>query len=201
LDDIIATLHAVVQHVSPDQPVTLLLHDWGCIFGYELALRHPQSVGRVIAVDIGDYNAAAYMRSLTLGQKLMVAFYQVWLATAWLFGRYLSATLGNALTRWMARAMRCPNPSSNIRWYMNFPYAMAWFGVGGGLRKALRVKREWPLLYLYGKRKPFGFQSPKWLAEVAQAPGCEVHAMDSGHWVMVDQPKDFAAKVLAWLAS
>src|SRR5450830_1046757 len=41
LNEMTAQLLAIVDAVSPHQPVTLLLHDWGCIFGYELAMRHP----------------------------------------------------------------------------------------------------------------------------------------------------------------
>ena len=39
---------AVVDAVSPDEPVTLLLHDWGCFFGYEVAARHPQRLRRLV---------------------------------------------------------------------------------------------------------------------------------------------------------
>ena len=37
LADMTAWLLRVVDTVSPDEPVSLLLHDWGCVFGYELA--------------------------------------------------------------------------------------------------------------------------------------------------------------------
>jgi pimeloyl-ACP methyl ester carboxylesterase len=40
-----ATLQRVVDAVSPDAPVTLVLHDWGCIFGYEYAMQHPPACG------------------------------------------------------------------------------------------------------------------------------------------------------------
>ena len=54
LDDMCEWLHTVVDQVSPGVPVTLLLHDWGCIFGYEFAARFPDRVARLVAVDIGD---------------------------------------------------------------------------------------------------------------------------------------------------
>jgi pimeloyl-ACP methyl ester carboxylesterase len=52
LAELTARLLAIVDAVSPGQPVTLLLHDWGCVFGYELAARHPERVARIVAVDI-----------------------------------------------------------------------------------------------------------------------------------------------------
>ena len=90
LDAMVAHIAAVASAVSPDQPVTLLLHDWGCIFGYEFAARHPTRVARVVGVDIGDHNSAAYRRSLSASAKLQIVFYQVWLALAWQVGRWLS---------------------------------------------------------------------------------------------------------------
>ena len=59
LAEMTAQLLAIVDTVSPTQPVTLLLHDWGCIFGYELAMRHPERVNRIVGIDIGDHHFGA----------------------------------------------------------------------------------------------------------------------------------------------
>ena len=67
---ITALLREVADAVSPGRPVTLLVHDWGCVFGYEFALRHPERVARVIGVDVGDHNSPALQRALTPGQKV-----------------------------------------------------------------------------------------------------------------------------------
>jgi pimeloyl-ACP methyl ester carboxylesterase len=82
-----ATLfRAVVDRVSPDRPVTLLLHDWGCVFGYEFAAKHPQRVSRIIGVDVGDHNSDAFRRALTTKARLQILGYQLWLALAWYVG-------------------------------------------------------------------------------------------------------------------
>ena len=36
----------IVDTVSPGEPVTLMLHDWGCVFGYEYLAQHPQRVAQ-----------------------------------------------------------------------------------------------------------------------------------------------------------
>ena len=59
LDEMCDVLLAVADRLSPAKPVTLMLHDWGCIFGYQFAMRHPNRVSRVVAVDVGDHNSAA----------------------------------------------------------------------------------------------------------------------------------------------
>lgn len=200
VDEMTTLIAAVVDAVSPDAPVTLLQHDWGCVFGYEYAMRHPTRVARIVAVDIGDHNSGALARALPAKAKGMVLAYQVWLALAWQLGR-LSAGLGNRMTRWMARAMRCPAPPESVSWVMNYPYAMAWFGLRGGLRGLAPVRPACPVLYFYGKRKPFQFQSPVWVERIAALPGSAVMPMRSGHWVMLDQPDEFHRAVLDWLAT
>jgi pimeloyl-ACP methyl ester carboxylesterase len=199
LADMTALFNAIVQAVSPGQPVTLLLHDWGCIFGYEFAARHPKQVERIVAVDIGDHNSGALKRSLTGKAKWQIFAYQCWLALAWALGRTLSGALGDRMTRWMARRMRCRTEPAAIRWTMNYPYAMLWFGLLGGFRSAAPIDPACPLLYLYGERKPFMFHSSRWLERIAARPGSAVQGFRSGHWVMVDQPEAFNQHVVAWL--
>ncbi|MDO9164549.1 MAG: alpha/beta hydrolase [Rhodoferax sp.] len=197
-----ALFSQIVEAISPGQPVTLLLHDWGCMFGYEYAMRHPARVARIVAVDIGDHNSRAFLKSLTASAKWQVFAYQFWLALAWKLGGAISSSsaLGNRMTRSMARALRCRTEPARIGWQMNYPYAMQWFGLLGGFRGAAQVDPACPLLYLYGERKPFMFHSPQWLAQVARRPGCAVQAFRTGHWVMVDQPAAFNQCVDAWLA-
>jgi pimeloyl-ACP methyl ester carboxylesterase len=193
---------AVVDAVSPTEPVTLLLHDWGCFFGYEYAARNTLRVARVVGVDIGDTNSGAYLKSLKPKEKRMLAGYQLWLALAWKLGRVLPG-LANRMTRFMARTMGCRTPPEQIGWQMNHPYAMQWLGSYGGLRGVARVDRvlgpQLPTLFLFGKRKPFMFHSARWLAALATTPGCGVEGFDAGHWLMCQQPARFNASVRSWL--
>jgi cis-3-alkyl-4-acyloxetan-2-one decarboxylase len=187
----------IVDAVSPARPVTLVLHDWGCIFGYEFAARQPERVARIVAVDIGDYNSDAYFRSLSLKARALVFVYQYWLALAWTVG----GAAGNAMTRWMARRSGCRTASSAIGWQMNYPYAMRWFGLLGGFRGAAQVAHGCPVLFIYGLRKPFMFHSPDWLAGLAERPGCAVQSFPTGHWVMLQQPEAFNRCVASWLTN
>lgn len=192
-----ALLAAIVGAVSPERPVTLVLHDWGCIFGYEFAARHPEHVARIVAVDIGDYNSAACARSLSARAKTLVFAYQLWLAAAWT----VRGALGDAMTQWMARKSGSRADASAVGWQMNYPYAMRWFGLLGGFRGAAQVAHECPVLFIYGLHKPFMFQSPDWLALLAERPDCAVRPFPTGHWVMTQQPEAFHRCVASWLAA
>src|SRR5690349_17439845 len=43
LDEVVAAIRAAVG----ERRVTLLLHDWGCLYGYQFAMRYPQLVERI----------------------------------------------------------------------------------------------------------------------------------------------------------
>ena len=199
LDDMCQLLRQIVDRISPGQPVTLMLHDWGCIFGYQFAMRHAERVARVVAVDVGDHNSGALLRSWGAKEKLAVMGYQVWLAIAWKIGSLFSEQMGTRMTRAMARWLRCPTEPAHITHKMNYPYAMQWFGTVGGFKGASPIRLPMPLLFVYGERKPFMFHSPQWLAHVASAPGSAVQGLPCGHWVMISRPEPFYAQVRSWL--
>lgn len=193
-----ALINRIVMEVSPSKPVTLMVHDWGCVFGYEYAMQNPLHVSRLIGVDIGDHNSGAWLRSLTLSAKFGAFAYQYWLAWAWRLGPKFP-NLANRMTRWMAHAISNRNPPETIGWQMNYPYAMNWMKAFGGFTGLAQVKPQWPMLYIYGKRKPFMFHSPKWSDAVAATPGGKVVGIESGHWMMVRRAGEFNKAVREWL--
>ena len=197
LEQMTTLLARIVENVSPGQSVTLVLHDWGCAFGYEFAAQHPKRVARIVAVDVGDHNSGALRRSLTAKAKLQVFVYQAWLAIAW----FVRGSIGDRMTRAMARALRCRTDPAHITWQMNYPYAMKWFGVLGGWAAAQPVDPQCPVLYTYGEHKLFMFHSKQWLERLTARPGSAVQGFATGHWVMVQQPDAFNACLMEWLDS
>lgn len=194
-DELLAFFRKVADAVSPARPVTLLLHDWGCVFGYAFAARHPDRVARVVGVDIGDSWSRDFLRSLSGKAKGMIVFYQLWLALAWKIG----GRLGDRMTRWMAGQLRYrAAPLSEVGARMNYPYAQTWTG---RLKRLPPFVPHCPVLYLYGTRKPFRFHSPQWLQQLETMPGSRTVALDAGHWIMVDAPEAFDAAVADWLGA
>jgi pimeloyl-ACP methyl ester carboxylesterase len=208
LVEMVGFIDEVVHAVSPHKPVTLVLHDWGCIFGYEYAALHPDQVKRMVAVDVGDHNSHALLSSWTAKAKWGVFSYQIWLAVAWQIARWFASpgkSVANRMTRYMAKALRCPSPLADMHSGMNSPYAMKWMGSLGGFDKAANVLKRLPsarpMLYVYGRRKPFMFHSPEWLEKIAAHPGSRVEEFDTGHWVMSAKPAQFTALLQEWLAT
>ena len=194
LAQLTATLKNIVEQTCPGQPVTLMLHDWGCVFGYALAAQHPTLVAKIVGVDVGDAGSRAHLRSLRARDKLMIAAYQGWLAVAWRIG----GNVGEWMTRWMARALHCPSDATHIGTGMNHPYFLQWTG-GLAQPGAAAFAPACPMLYVYGTNKPFLFHSPEWAEALAQRPGSRVLTFETGHWVMSRRPEAFNQAVLAWL--
>jgi cis-3-alkyl-4-acyloxetan-2-one decarboxylase len=194
LEHTVALIARVVDTVSPSRPVNLMVHDWGCLFGYQYVLDHPERVRRLVGLDIGDAGSRAHRQSLSARQKAMVAGYQLALALAWSVG----GRIGDRITRRIARWARAPAEPETIGAWMNYPYRLLW---AGHYRSAYRRLRAFappcPMLFVYGSRKPFMFHSAQWAQALSEQPGSLVVALPTGHWVM--RAQSFNRIVAEWL--
>lgn len=192
IDEIVATLKQIVDAVSPNRPVTLLLHDWGCLFGYRFARDHPALVEAIIGADVGDAGSRAHVAGLRWRAKLGVAAYQLCLALAW----HLPTRWGDAITRRIARWAAAPGDAATVGAHMNYPYHVQWTK-GYGSQPFVP---QCPVLFVYGSRKPFMFHSAEWLAAVRATPRGQVLALKTGHWVMHEASAAFNDVALHWLS-
>ncbi len=187
----------VVDEVSPNVKVILMLHDWGCLFGFHFAALHAHKVERIVAIDVGDASSPAFVRGLSLRAKLMIFAYQMPLALTW----YMQGAVGNYLARAIARFLRCKADESSIHAGMSYPYAMRWMGALGGLKVlAGPTQLKCPIFYAYGRYKPFQFQSQEWLQKLNANTSCKTALFKSSHWVMVDCAESFNSSVSEWLS-
>lgn len=195
MGEVVDAIGQVADRISPNRPVTLLLHDWGCFFGYQYAMKHRDRVARVIGVDVGDAGSRYHREELGLKAKAITIGYQLWLALAWRIG----GAAGNRMARWMARRFRAPANATDITASQGYPYAVQWFGVAGGFGRVRSFSPTEPMLFIYGERKPMMFHSHAWTERVRARPGCRVVSMPTGHWVMKHKPAEFNALVSGWL--
>lgn len=196
LDEVVEMIRSVVERACAGQRLSLLLHDWGCFYGYQFAMRYPHFVERVIGVDIGDAGSRPHRAELGARGMLMVLAYQMWLALAWRFG----GRLGDSMARWMARLLRCPVDPRGVGAQMGYPYAVSWLGAAGGFHGLKAFDPHCPMLYIYGERKPFMFHSRPWIERLGTQPGGRVLGLPTGHWVMIERQTEFNNALLSWLA-
>jgi pimeloyl-ACP methyl ester carboxylesterase len=198
-----------LEDALPDECgcLTLLLHDWGCVYGMLLAEAQPQRIKRLIALDVGGHVPDSTF-------LLCLASYQWPLACAFALG----APVGDWMVRAMAGLLKySARPLSEL-------YATSGVHYLSFLRAGLHVPRAlrdvWPMrslargfvsygnyepavptLFVYGTAdKLLDFHSAEWEARVRRTPHGEVVAMASSHWLMVDKPDELNRVLLRWLA-
>lgn len=185
---------SVIEKVSPDQKVILMLHDWGAVFGYQFYMQNQSMVSRIVGIDVGD--TASLLADAPSKAKIMMLTYQMWLALAWRIG----GRLGDKMTRSMAAALKCKSDPQYIGAGMNYPYYITWFKAHGSYAASVPFAPSCPTLFVYGTRKPFMFHSAKWADQLQRKKGNQVMGFATSHWVMTDQPEEFNHAVAAWLS-
>ena len=189
IDEVTEFLRRVVERFSPGRKVTLLLHDWGCGFGYQFYARYPDLVSRIIGVDIGD--TRGLQRALSWRGKLIIMAYQWWLAAAWRIG-------GRTLR--MKRWMRSRSDERFVASCMCYPYYRTWFaGRDNYGPQWRRFEPACPMLFIYARRKPVMFHTQAWIDGLRARPENRVVEFDTGHWIMLQQPERFNETVSTWL--
>lgn len=188
-EDIVDALVDVVRDAAKNGRVTLVLHDWGCYWGHPVHHRCPELVSRVVGIDV-----APHFTPDVQGLVGIVA-YQSWLWGAFVLG----GGVGDWMTRRFADAFDAPKSGEALNSWMNYPYRNVWLDIFSGRATEL-TKGYWPtcpLLFIYGKKKPFAFHSAKWLEHVKRVGG-QVVGLPTGHWVMND--RSFLDVLVRWLA-
>ena len=192
LDNIIERIKTIVDTVSPTEKIIMMVHDWGCVFGYEYAMRYPEKIKKMVAIDVGDASSKEFRATLSVKQQLMVFSYQFTLALGWL-------VKSNFIHKTMAKGLKARCNFDNIHAGMGLPYAMRWLTANGGMQSLKPIEPTFPFFYSYGLKKPFLFQTEKWLNKLKENPASKVQAFNCSHWVMIDKADEFNESVINWL--
>ena len=187
-ETIVRALEDVLREVSDRGKVTLVLHDWGCYWGYPLHNRHQDLVARVAGLDI-----APHFKPRGKDVPLIVG-YQGWLYAAFAIG----GSVGDAMTRRFAKIAKAPAAPSRVNAGMNYPYRNIFRDLASGRGKAL-TKGYWPtcpILFAYGADKPYFFHGDVWLDHVRKVGG-KIVAVPCGHWVQ--KHEGFVELLTTWL--
>lgn len=196
LQDEVDIFKSIIDTVSPDSKVILMLHDWGCFFGYQYYMLNKERVSKIIGIDVGDVGSKEM--KLPLAMLLFAAGYQLWLALAWKIG----GRVGDAMTRFMAKKLNARGDLNLIHHGMNYGYYIRWKHIF--LRKSqgnIVIDPQCPMLFFYGKNKPTMFHSESFVKKLNSTPGSRAIEMNTGHWIMLDDPETFNRELLNWLSN
>ena len=96
-------LAEAVRENCDGRRVTLVIHDWGSVWGFYLQQFAPHLFKAVVAMDVGPWQLPGTLSNAPKMVAVGLA-YQYWLATAHIIGRSSTSDLGKKLGDWMTRA-------------------------------------------------------------------------------------------------
>ena len=216
---------AIKDAIGPEQQFDLLMHDWGCIWGYELAALRSDCVRKMVALDVGpvvglnkQLEQGRFPRpgdaGTQRGSQWMMP-YQLTFALCFWLGARIHPLLGH-LTLMGAAALapffgpmnllfnplrQLPRPLSQIRWWMCYPYFQLW-NRHVFARKPLAdvpLVPAMPVLYVWGERKRCMFHTEEFVEAVRNAPESRAVSFDCSHWLMHERPAELHAEMRAFL--
>ncbi|MGD8803344.1 MAG: alpha/beta hydrolase [Gammaproteobacteria bacterium] len=187
----------VAQALPGHDKVILVGHDWGAYLAYLYERSYPERVMKMITMDVGGH-----FKPASAGHTVIMTSYQWWLIAAWLIGMIIPYA-GNLMTRALTRYVHAPR-GADVFSRMNYFYFYLWRAIlfPEKFHASLldRYRPACPILYFYGKNKPFHFHSLKWEKMLRDLPGSAIIAVPhAGHWLMRDQHEAVLARIEQWL--
>ena len=207
---VVAMLKRALDALNSDgEPVILVSHDWGAVYGYLFEQQYPHLLRKMVALDVGGL---AGEQANWLGY-LMIPFYQLNLALAFMlcqipgigvllgkvWSRLTFTLLGSLANLYTPSGCTLSGPSRQTQFspFQNYPYFYAWkeiFLKGRSQLSGEGFRPLCPLLYVYGGKGIKGymtFHDQHWLEYIEQNPKSKAIAFEmAGHWLMRDNPKE-----------
>ncbi len=191
----IADCNALVEHLELQQPLTLVMHDWGGMIGMAWAVHHPERIARLVLMNTAAFPlppekhlppALALARDSALGAWLVLHCNAFAVAAA-------RVGFKQAVSKDIRRAYTAPydspaNRIATLRFVQDIPLRENDPGFDILLETAehLDLLRNLPCLIAWGERD-FVFDQTflrKWLQIY---PGAEVRRFaDCGHYILED---------------
>lgn len=197
-EQVVNRLYATLIHTEA-VGATLVGHDWGAIFLYQLLLRHPEAAGRLVTIEIGASPTSFFTTACVL-------LYQTALNLAHALGSGVGDALMSVLCRLAPRrpdyAGR-PKPRAHHGWL----YRQAWREAGSKgprLQYFRNAIAQWtpsptlPFLFLYGERGlgPLRFHSRAWREAItSHCAQSRAVSLPGGHWCFLENPSTFHASL------
>lgn len=198
-DEVVDYLRQEVLRAGKGEPVHLVTHDWGSVYGLLLEAKYPELCKTFTALDVGG------ALSCTFGQSLFIFLYQAWLILAFL----INGTIGAWMTSAFANYAKAPRSDRKLTSSLNYPYARFWFEAiwpfGSGFPfRLLRSKLmpDCPVLFMYGAKSSTAgfFFAESWAREVAEKEDSFVVPIEADHWLQVRAAEDVSQVLTAFLS-
>lgn len=213
-DELADMLAMAIRSVSPQDPVNLVVHDWGSVYGFFTYAKYPSLVQRIVSLDVGFYPGLCMGPTSFWAAGRLIFFgsvYQYMLIFIWILhfvpiiGQPLAGKLFSGWARHgkkflVDQGCHWPSDPASLKalpgmcysyFYLHFRFWLSFFGLRKHPGQDLLEQTfpECPMLYAFGTLKPFMFHTEAWLESMHARPACEVHAIEGAfHWLNWDKP-------------
>ena len=195
LRDRIADLEALLEALKLQRDLTLVVHDWGGVIGMSYAVRHPDSLARLVVLNTAAFHLPAGKRlpwALRFCRKSRIAAYLILRFNAFALAASFAGT-ARGLSQKVRKGLIGPYDSrqhriATLRFVQDIPIEPndVSYSILSEVEQNLRRLREIPMLIAWGEKDPvFDLD---FLAEwVRRFPDAEVHRFpEAGHYVVED---------------
>jgi haloalkane dehalogenase len=191
----IEDLETLLDHLELDQPLTLVVHDWGGMIGFAWAVKHPQKIARTVVLNTAAFPlphdkkmpaALSLVRDTRLGAFLVTRFNAF-------SGIAARVAFKKPVSREIRQGYTLPydtpaNRIATLRFVQDIPLQESdpGFGILINTAERLHLLKDKPCLVAWGE-KDFVFDAPFLKQWLHHFPDAEVHRFpDCGHYVLED---------------
>lgn len=174
------TIDNYERKTKKDYTKIIISHDWGASFTYMFESKYHNYIKEMITIDVGIGRGS-------FKNKLMIATYQLYVASSFLIG----GPIGDQMIKFFYNSFIKPveygiteEESKRVDSSWGYLYYYLWKNLYHIKRFQDDYKRKVPIVYLYGLLKPFHFHDEDFINEIKQDKRSELHALNTGHWVM-----------------
>ena len=217
--EILESLHALLSlYKQKNGELTLVGHDWGSFICQLYVHRFPETVDRLVLLDVGYINP----KRATLHTLVVFLSYQTWLCFSFLLGRLTFTILGDIMMGIYPWRLIGPCPhedelgvplnrlAETKSWWGRFLKGRhCWFGYPYFRSHYMRWSEKYPLktsmptcpvLFVYGTRKRILFHTSDFLSKLEKKGDGSAHlALDCGHWIQFQKPNELIEKMKEFL--
>lgn len=166
--------------------MSIIIHDWGSVYGHLFQRDRPDLVSRIATLDIGGHT------DVTLAYLIFALSYQMLFCLIFAMGDPLSTIfLKFAFYSFPEGAFgKVPRPIGELTGSMVYPYWQFWFVHFFNFKDEYlkdekktevfhKVQAEkCPVFFAYGTQKPVMFHSDKWLSDLDKGKNCKQISLD-----------------------
>ena len=204
----IEDLHTLLRQLDLQQPLTLVVHDWGGMIGFAWAVRHPERIARMVILNTAAFPlppdkkmpaALSLVRNTRLGAFLVTRFNAF-------SGIAARVAFKKPVSREVRRAYTLPYDSpehriATLRFVQDIPLARndPGFDILLETSEHLHLLREKPCLIAWGERD-FVFDAPflnTWLDVYPEAAVRRYR--DCGHYVLEDAGEELLDTIVNFI--